>query len=439
VSWEAALAAVCLPVIFIHVRWQPGVAVGFGQTTLNAYLSDFAVVAIVAAAIASGVRHGFGPLRGARWIWGTGAAFLLWIFFELAYPAVHTAAYSWHVHAATAAKFAEYALLAPALPLVLRGARDLVALLWSFTLWSVVATGVGIAQFFGAAIFISGRIGGRQGSFLSDADFAALSGAVLVVGLIASLLPESAVGRRLGVLALTSGLLGLILAASVASLLGFATAALVLTAVILRRGTLTRQRMLTAAAVVVVAGAGVITLRGGDLGSFARFLGASSNGAQAHERTVQTYAHRTLLAWIGYQIWKDHPVIGAGWEASGDPATFERYLPAAHRHFPSEPAAAFPSRDHSYGVQNVWIQSLADLGVIGLALLLAMFVAVAVTGWRVARSTREAAGVIGLGWTALVVWLWTAQGFIAGIPLDAVTWLGFGLVATGAARSRAGA
>ena len=31
---------------------------------------------------------------------------------------------------------------------------------------------------------------------------------------------------------------------------------------------------------------------------------------------------------------------------------------------------------------------------------------------------------------ALVIWLWTAQSFVAGIPLDAVTWLGFGLVAT---------
>jgi hypothetical protein len=52
------------------------------------------------------------------------------------------------------------------------------------------------------------------------------------------------------------------------------------------------------------------------------------------------------------------------------------------------------------------------------------------------RRAGEQAALIGLAWTALVAWLWTAQSFVAGIPLDAVTWLGFGLVATGAAYAR---
>ena len=32
--------------------------------------------------------------------------------------------------------------------------------------------------------------------------------------------------------------------------------------------------------------------------------------------------------------------------------------------------------------------------------------------------------------TGLLVWLWTAQGFVAGIPLDALTFLAFGAAAT---------
>ena len=75
---------------------------------------------------------------------------------------------------------------------------------------------------------------------------------------------------------------------------------------------------------------------------------------------MQTYAHRTLLAWIGLHIWRDHPVLGAGWEAASDPDVFVPYLPAAHRHFPTEPALAFPTRSHPYNVQNVWIEALAD-------------------------------------------------------------------------------
>ena len=430
------MVALCLPPIFLHSRWQPGITVHVGQTDLAAYLSDFAVAAVAVVAVATGIRRGFAPLRSGRWIWVSAGAFLLWMFVAVGYGHLLSAAYPWQTHAATAAKFAEYALLAPALPLVLRRREDVLAPLWTLSLWSGVASIVGLAQFLGASIFVFGRIGGRQGSFLSEADFAALSGAVLLVGILTLLLPELGLGRALGYTALTSGLVGAILAAAVASLLGLATAAVVLAAILLRGRQPTWRRTGAACLVGLVALAGVLALRGGDLGSFARFVSTSSSSPQAKEKTVQTYAHRTLLSWIGLQIWKDHPALGVGFEGSGDAATFEPYLPAAHRRFPNEPAAAFPSAAHAYGVQDVWVQALADLGVVGLVLLITMFATVATIGVRAARKTCEAAALIGLAWTALVVWLWTAQSFVAGIPLDAVTWLGFGLVATGATLAR---
>jgi O-antigen ligase len=90
-------------------------------------------------------------------------------------------------------------------------------------------------------------------------------------------------------------------------------------------------------------------------------------------------------------------------------------------------------------VQNVWVQALADLGIVGFVLLVTMFAAVIATAWRGARAAATPALLIGLGWTALVVWLWAGQSFVAGIPLDAVTWLGFGLVASGVSWTRADA
>jgi O-antigen ligase len=436
VSWEAVVVAVCLPPIFLHVRWQPGFAVSFGHTELNAYLSDFAVAAIVLVGLVAGIRRGFAPLAAAPWIWASSAALLAWIVAEVGYGHIRSAAYPWHVHAATAGKFVEYALLAPALPLALRRKSDLLGPLWALSLWSGVASIVGLAEFFGASIFVFGRVGGRQGSFLSEADFAALSGAVLLVGIVALLLPQLGLGRALGTTAVVAGVIGVVLAAAVASLLGLATAGAALGFVLLRGRRLAPRRLAAAALVALVAVVGVLALRGGDVGSFARFVGSSSSSPQAKEKTVQTYAHRTLLSWIGLQIWKDHPILGVGWEASGDPSVFDRYLPAAHRHFPDEPALAFPSASHAYGVQDVWIQALSDLGIIGLGLLIAMFASVIAVGVRVARTAGNAAALIGLAWTALVVWLWAAQSFVAGIPLDAVTWLGFGLVATGAALAR---
>jgi hypothetical protein len=40
---------------------------------------------------------------------------------------------------------------------------------------------------------------------------------------------------------------------------------------------------------------------------------------------------------------------------------------------------------------------------------------------------------IGLLWTAVIAGVWAALGIVAGIPLDALTWISFGLVVAGAA------
>jgi O-antigen ligase len=77
-------------------------------------------------------------------------------------------------------------------------------------------------------------------------------------------------------------------------------------------------------------------------------------------------------------------------------------------------------------VQNSWLQALADLGIIGLVLWVAVFASAA---WLALRNAR-ALGTYALMATLLLAWLWTAQGFVAGIPLDALTWLTFGLAAT---------
>jgi O-antigen ligase len=432
VSLRALVLAAAVPILFLHVRYQPGLALRAGSTTVDAYLSDWAVLAVVVAAAATGVRAGFAPLRRARLLWGTAIAFFVWVFLEVGYGRVHEASYPWQTHGVTALKFLEYALLAPAVVLIVRTLADLLLVLWALALWSAAATVVGIAQFFGAALFLSGTVGRRQASFLSSADFAALSAGTLVVGIVALSVPRARLGRTLGVVAAASGALGMIAAGAIASVLGLVTALAALAVVLVIRRELSTRRAAVAAGVALVVVAGAIAIRGSDLDAFARFLGAKPGTEQPHATKIQTYAHRTLLAWLGFEIWKDHPVVGVGWEGSAEPANFEPYLPAARARFPDESPDAFPSRDEHrrYGVQNVWVQALADLGVVGLALLVALFAAAAWTAARPAVRLGSVPALVGLGWIAVLVWLWTAQGFIAGIPLDALTWLGFGLGAT---------
>ena len=426
----ALVLAAAIPILFLHVAYQPGFGVGVGSTTVNAYLSDFAVLAVVVAAVLRGRRDGFGPLAPGRWLWIAGAAFLVWMFVEVGYGHAHDASYAWHTHGVTAAKFAEYALLAPSVPLLVRRVEDLLVPLWSLVLWSVFASSVGIAQFFGANIFLAGTVGRRQASFLSSADFAALSGAALLVGIAAIALPRLGLGRALARVATATGVLGMIVAGAIASVLGLATALVALAVVLVVRREIDARRLAAVAAVGVVVLAGAVAIRGSDLDAFARFLGASPGAQQSQPSKIQTYAHRTLLVWFGFEIWKDHPVLGVGWEGSAEPGTFKRYLPAAHAKFPDEPPLAFPAPDRRYGVQNVWVEALADLGLIGLALWAAVFAAAAWLAARASIRVGSASAMIGLLWVALLVWLWSAQGYVAGIPLDALTWLAFGLAAT---------
>src|SRR5439155_760499 len=269
-------------------------------------------------------------------------------------------------------------------------------------------------------------------SFLASADFAALSTAALLLGVVAIATPRARALRRPAVVATVSGTLGMICAGALAAVLGLATALAALAVVLALRRELVPRRAAAIGAVAAVVAVGAVAIRGSDLDAFARFLGASPGKVQAPETKVQTYSHRTLLAWLGWEIWKDDPLLGVGWEGSAEPANFVPHLPAAHRRFPDEAPLAFPSAapDRRYGVQNSWLQALADLGVVGFALWAGVFATGAWLAARAAIRLGTVTALYALLGIAVLVWLWTAQGFVAGIPLDALTWLVLGLAVT---------
>jgi O-antigen ligase len=410
------LAAAC-PFLFLHADLQPELSLGFADAT--ARLSDAAVLAVLVAALATGARDGFDRLRIGLPVLLPAAAFVLLIFASFAVPLIRDEPYDWQTHLVTALKFLEYALLAPALLLLVRRREDARPLLAVLVAAAVVAAVVALLQFSGAVSTWDGTPAGRRKpSLLGYHDYSALAGTVLALGLAGLAFGDR---RRAWIWAsLASGGLGVVLAGAVSGLAGVFAAAALLLVLAGRRQLLDLRRGAMIAAVLAVVAAGTFAIRSSALTDLAAFLGGDTDRGSG----VQTYAHRTLLGYIGIRIFVDQPLTGVGWQGSAEEFAYGPYLDDAARRFPSEPPFAFPSPEHPWGVQNAYIQALADLGILGLVLLLAVFASAIRLGVR-----NGDVAVAGAASLLVLLGVWNGVGLVAGVPAAALTWLACGLAA----------
>jgi O-antigen ligase len=417
--------AAAVPFLFLHATYQPTLSIDVSSTSIDATLADAAIACVVVAAIARARRDGWGPLANGRVVLGLATAFLVVAVASLATPSLLDEDYAFASHAISVAKFAWYATLLPATLLLVRSLRDVVPLVWAVTGWSVAATAWGVLQFLGVVSEFEGkRPGQREPSFVGIHDFAALSGAALVLGALGIALGDGRpAGRRLSVVALVSGAVGVVLSGAMTAVAGLwlATAAVLLGARAV--AALRPRRALALAAVTVLVTAGTAAMRADTIERFAEFLGIRD---RVEETGVESYAHRTLLAYIGGRIWLDRPITGVGWQASSEHWAYGPFLSDAHARFPDEPAQAFPSPDHPWGIQLLYLQVAADLGIAGIATLLALAAAAIAAGVRNLRASPNA--LLGLGWLAIAAGVWSGIGLVAGLPLGALTWIALGLV-----------
>ncbi len=410
-----------LPILFLHVRFQPGFRVTAGSTSVHVELSDIAVLVVAAVALWVWTRERV-SLRAGRWVWLASAAFLVWNFAAVVYPLALDESYDWRTHLVTAGKFAEYALLAPAAVVLVRRRADVALVLGTLLAWSVAATTVAIVQFFGWGILAGWPAGRRQPSFLGHHDLAGLSGAAGSVALLYLALQWGP--RVVAWVAGVSGVLGLILSGSTAGAIGFGLAAAAAFVIGRVRGGASRRRLVAIVLLPLVVVAGLVPLRSGDVGHLLRYFGI---GPKEKEENVETLVQRTLLIYIGWRIFLDHPAIGAGFESSLEQSVYSPYLAYAHAKFPTSPRRAFPSVAHPYGVQNLYVQTLAETGVIGFLLLVGVFVSGLAVAGRVALRGPPELGLLAVLFLLVCIGIWNALGTIAGIPMDALTWLALGL------------
>jgi len=416
-----------VPFLFLHPTYQP--SLGVGPITWN--LTDVAVAAVVAAAAFSVATRADARLALARswFVWLMLGLFLLWTLVSLTWASANAPGYATGTRLVSALKLVELALLAPAATAVIRSAVERRALIIGVCVWSAFLSVVAALQFLGLVNEFEGRRPvQREPSYIGVHELGAISAATLCVGLVALL---SRRWRLESKVAMVSGAVGVALAAALDAVGGLVVASAVASLAALRRRTTTLRRLTALAVIVAAVVVASVTLRASAISAFVEFLGVRTESTQT-TTNVQSYAHRTLLGYIGVRMWLDHPIIGAGWQVSLEPSGFRRYLAAAHRRFPNEPAAAFPSAEHRWGVQNGVIQTLSDLGVVGLVLLAGAISAGARIAWRTAARGGDAAatGAIALGWLIVAAAAFTGTGLLPGSSIEALLWLSLGTAAS---------
>jgi hypothetical protein len=431
VSERAAwVVAGALPLLLLHARYAPEATLALGSAEVDVTLADAAIAAVVAAAAWAWRSDPGRRALGARLPWAAAAALAgLALAGALWGPAV-TDGYPFAESLVSALKFLEYALLAPAAAVLVRSRRDVQVVAWALALWAAAAALVALLQFVGLLGDLDDTPAWRRKpSFLGYHDFAALAGAALEGEQDDR---EHERRSRLAAAAAAAGALGLALAGSVAAAGGVVVATLAVLAAAHRAGALVRPRAALAAGLVAVAVAGTAAVRSGDVGDYLRFVD------ERRERSgeIETYSHRTVLAYIGVRIAADNPLLGTGWQGSALPASFEPYLDDARARYPTVSAESFPSEGRRWGVQNAYVQAAADLGLAGPALLLLTLGAgIAIGLGRAARGgTAPALGAALLLVAAAEL---AALGLVPGVPIWALAWLGLGLaVASAPVRER---
>ena len=276
-----------------------------------------------------------------------------------------------------------------------------------------------------AVVDFVGADGGRQGSFIGEHDAAALATLSLAVGL-SRLHTRRGNPGALAVTGVVVGIVGVILGASLASLLGLYGVATVILVISYRRTDLRAGAAVVTIAVAGVATAGTLAMRQGDLGFLQAWFGS---GAEQPGELSSSWSQRLIYAYVGGRVFLDRPILGTGWHGELPPSEFVQYVPDARARFPGEPPHYFPPATRDFIPQQTYDQILFQLGLVGAAVFVVM-VALAVARAGSRTRIRFADGAyIPASWLAAFAGALAGAALFGGSPLTAAFWLTLGVVA----------
>jgi hypothetical protein len=416
-----ALLLASIAVSLIKAAEQPGVTVALAKTSARLVPGDL-LLALLAVVIAVRVFRNRSYPRPAVAVTAIAAA--------LASLVLVTGLANGGTALVAAGKLVMLAVLLVASVVLI----DTVDRLWIVTLLIVIVTAAAVAW---ALVGFAQHPGDRQASFLGEHDLAALSTASLVVGLAAL-----HTRHRLSGLPLVAGIvgcLGIVLGAALASLLGLYLAGAALIGIAaLRRSLRLRSVVITVLVALALTGA-TYSLRSSELGFLQQWFAPAENAKPG--QYAGSWSQRLIFVYVGGRVFLANPLLGTGWWGELPPSEYARFLPAARARFPDQPPRYFPPANGSFIPQQTFDQVAYELGVVGIALLLALVATASRDSLRTARGwprgePDELAAYLAGPWLASLLGVIAGSALFGGTPIAALFWLTFGLVAASSVLAR---
>lgn len=403
-SPRAALLLVATAVCLIRARDQPSVNVHVGAATASIVPADVLLAFLAIVVVIELAKRGL-PRR----LWFGAASAAVFCLLVLG-----TAAADGSTALVTGVKLTELAVLGLAIALFVRAPDQLESVVDVLILFTIAADIVGVVK------FVDGG-GGRQPAFLGEHDFAALATMPLLYGLV---LLANASTRRAWI-AVVAGSIGCILGAALASLLGlYLGAAVLIIATALRRRLTVRYVAIVVVVVGIVTG-GTLMLRANSLGFLQSWFGKPPSRPGQY---ASSWSQRLIYTYIGGRIFLAHPILGTGWLGDLPPNRFVAYLPAARRHYSDQPARYFPPADKPFIPQQTFDQVLYELGLVGGAAMLALFIALGRASVSAARRAGDVLAMLPATWLAAIIGGLAGEGLFGGTPLAALFWIVAGVI-----------